>query len=298
MTLDAARAELAGLINDVAGATARAYDVVDDLNRSMGPTDVLWVPEANSFAAAYFTYDSDNVTSHVQIATSVDLATWTWRTSLASRASQPAIAAGPNGTYLVAWEQEPDPIHIVMEEFTTWADLLAARPVRHFDVPITTRACGEGTPSFESVTTERVQLGFHYHGGCERDREAYGWTDWTSWRSQLRPELDQALIDQGIDGHIGDRDSITYGGQAFQIVEGQGTLDDFGSWRLFLYDAWSGTATPLDVRAGGSVSIANPSLELADVHGHAALIVSLYVMESPRLGEEGTLIYYRYLDDI
>jgi hypothetical protein len=206
LTIEAARTELGALISDVPVATKSWYNVVDDFGREMGPLDIIWVPEENAFAASYFTDNAGDLNYHANIATSTDLEHWTWRVELATRASQPAIAAGPDGTYLVAWEQEPDPIYIVLEQFAGWDDLLADRPARHFDVPITTPACGEGTPSFESVTADRVQLGFH--GGCDRDRQAFGWTDWTSWHSELRPELDQALISQGIDGHIGRRQRL------------------------------------------------------------------------------------------
>ncbi len=142
-TLDAARAELAALITDVPGATKSWYSVTDDLGREMGPMDIIWVPEANAFATAYFTDNAGDLNYHANIGTSTDLGHWTWRVELATRASQPAIAAGPDGTYLVAWEQEPDPIYIVLEQFDSWDDLLANRPARRFDVPITTPACGE-----------------------------------------------------------------------------------------------------------------------------------------------------------
>ncbi len=297
LTLDAARAELATLISDVPGATRSWYDVSDDFGREMGPMKIVWVPEANAFAASYFTDNAGDLNYHANIATSADLEHWTWRVELATRASQPAIAAGPDGTYLVAWEQEPDPIYNVLEEFGSWDALLADQPSRHFDVPITTLACGEGTPSFESITADRVQLGFHYHGGCDRDRQAFGWTDWSTWHSELRPELDRALISQGVDGHIGDRDTVTYRGHEFMLLEGERVLDDWSTWQMFLYDAETTSAIPLEVRTvAGSVSFSNPSLALVDINGHPSLLVSLYIFtEGSRAGEDGTLIYYREL---
>jgi hypothetical protein len=263
----------------------------------MGPSEIIWVPEAHAFAAAYYPGTDAGGHDRAHIATSTDLVNWTWRVEIADLAAMPAIAAGPNGSYVVAWEQEPDQIHMVLEEFASWDKLLANTPARHFDVPITTPACGEGTPSFESVAAERVQIGFHYHGSCERDRQAVGWTDWTSWQSDLRPEMDQALIDNGVGSHMGDRDSITYRGHEFMIIEAQRVLDDWSSWRLFLYDPESETALPLDIRTdAGSVSFGNPSLEMVDIGGRPSLLVSLYVFsEGSRGGEAGALIYYREL---
>jgi hypothetical protein len=297
VAIDAARAELAALISDVTASTKHWYDVTDDLGREMGPTDIIWVPEADEFAAAYFTYSDTDGQFHVQIATSVDLETWTWRVELASQASQPSITAGPAGTYLLAWEQEPDPIYIVLEEFAGWNDVLTDRPTRHFDVPITTPACGEGTPSFESVSAERVQIGFHYHASCERDLQAEGSTDWSTWQSSQRRSIDHALIKLGVEGHIGDRDSITYRGHDFTIVEGQRVLDDVSTWRLFLYDAETETALPLDIRThAGSVSMGNPSVSLVDIAGRPTILVSMFVItEGSRAGEDLGLIYYREL---
>ncbi len=174
--------------------------------------DVSWVPEAGRFAAVYFSWDDVDQTFHTHVATSTNLLDWTWEVELADQASQPSIAATSDGGYVVAWEQEPDPIHIVIASFDTWDDLRAGSIARRFDVPVTMPACGEGTPSIDAASRERVDLSFHYHGDCERDRQASGWTDWTTWQAVARPERDQALIDRGIEGHIGDRDTIAFRG--------------------------------------------------------------------------------------
>jgi hypothetical protein len=178
-----ARAALRGLIEDVTAADAFRYTLTDDLGRSMGPTKVIAIPDIDGFGAVYFTWADADAAFHVQLATSPDLLEWTWRIELASHASQPAIARTPEGGYVVAWEQEPDPIHLTIASYATWEDLLAARTNRRFDPPVTTPACGEGTPSIESVDAAHVALSFHYHGDCERDRQAGGSTDWSTWTS-------------------------------------------------------------------------------------------------------------------
>jgi len=298
VSIATARAELTALISDVTAADFFRYRALDDLGRWLGPTDIIWVPEAETFAAVYFT-DSPAAPQrwHVQLATSADLATWTWRVELADQASQPSISESADGGYIVAWEQEPDPIYNVIAEYASWRDLLAAKTKRRFDVPITTPACGEGTPSIESVSSERVQIGFHYHASCERDLEAEGWTDWTTWHSSQRRSLDHALIDLGVEGHIGDRDTIEFRGHALMIIEGQRVLDDWSTWRQYLYDPETDAAEQLDIRTHArSVSMGNPSLTLIEVNGREALLVTLYIYsEGSHADEDGGLIYYRYL---
>jgi hypothetical protein len=297
MSIDAARAELIGLISDVTAADAHAYQVLDDQSRWLGPSDIIWVPEADAFAAVYFTHSEADGEYHVQLATSTDLMTWTSQVELADEASQPAIAANGSGGYIVAWEQEPDPINTVIAEYASWNDLLAATTQRRFDVPITTPACGEGTPSIESVSPERVEIGFHYHASCERDLQAEGSTDWTTWQSNQRRDLDYALIQLGVEGHIGDRDTVMFRGHELMIIEGQRVPDDWSSWRLFLYDFETEIATPLDIKThAGSQSMSNPTLTVVEINGREAILVTAYIFsEGSHSNEDGGLIYYRYL---
>src|SRR5205823_7165676 len=231
MSLEAARAELRGLITDVTAATSYRYRAKDDQGREMGPLEVVWIPEASTFAGVYFTWSDSDEKFHLQLATSANLMDWTWRVELASQASQPSIEAASDGGYVVAWEQEPDPIHIVIESFASWKDLRAGVAKRRFDVPVTMPACGEGTPSIETASSQRVDLTFHYHADCERDLQARGSTDWTTWRATMRKDVDNALIDLGVVSHIGDRDSITFRGHDLTLLEGQRVIDDWSSWR-------------------------------------------------------------------
>ena len=222
---------------------------------------------------------------------------WSWQVELAGQASQPSIEAASDGGYVVAWEQEPDPIHLVVASFATWDDLRVGRSTRRFDVPITMPACGEGTPSIETASSKRVDLSFHYHASCERDLQARGWTDWKTWHSRMRRDIDKALIDLGVAGHIGDRDKITFRGHDLTLVEGQRIVDDWSSWRIFLYDDESRTAEELPFKThAGSTSMANPTVELIQFHGRSAILVTLYIFtEGSRGDEDGELIYFRYL---
>jgi hypothetical protein len=297
--VEAAHTELRELITDVTAATAYRYGSSDDLGRPMGPVKIIWIPEAERFAAVYFVWTDEDRAFHVELGTSADLLDWTWQVELASQASQPTIAAASDGGYVVAWEQEPDPIHNVVEFFATWDDLRAGLATRHFDVPITIQACGEGTPSIGAASSLRVDLSFHYHADCERDRQAEGTTDWTTWRATAQPNLDRALIELGVRGHIGDRDRITFRGHALTLVEGQLVLDDWSSWRTFLYDAESGSAEQLRFRThAGSLSVGNPSISRIEIDGSQAILVTLFVFsEGSKGAEEGSLIFYRTLQN-
>jgi hypothetical protein len=296
ISVDSARTELVDLIVDVEASTAHRYRVTDNLGRWLGPTKIVWIPEASTFAASYFT-TSDDGHDRVQVATSTDLMNWTWRVELADQAAMPAIASSTDGGYVLAWEQEPDPIHMVIAYFSTWEDVLAGSETKRFEIPITMPACGEGTPSIEAASSERVDLGFHYHGDCERDRQAGGSSNWTSWQSTPRPALDEALASLGVDGHLGDRDTVSYHGHDLMLIEGQRVLDDWSSWRTFIYDAETNVAEQIDFRThAGSVSLANPSITEVEINGRAAMVVTLYIFtEGARGNEDGELIYYRYL---
>ena len=297
--IQAARAELRELITDITAATAYHYRISDDQGRWMDTVKVIWVPQANRFAAVYHTWDEPAGPFRVRLATSTDLMHWTSEVALGSQASQPTIAAASDGGYVVAWEQEPDPIHIVIESFATWDDLLAAKPSRHLDVPVTTQACGEGTPSITAASSTRVDLGFHYHAACQSDREAQGSTDWTAWTATPRPDIDVALMAQGVQGHIGDRDTISFRGHDLMLIEGQMTMDDPSSWRTCLYDDETRTAEVLDFRSHvGSRAFMNPTIEQVPINGHDALLLTLYLpSEGARGAEHGPLLYYRTLPD-
>jgi hypothetical protein len=298
-SIEAARAGLRDLITDVTAATAYRCQLADDRGRSMGPTAIIWVPEAGRFAAVYFTLDDGDQAFHVQLATSADLMEWTWVVELADLASQPTIAAASDGGYVVAWEQEPDPIHIVIASFATWDDLRAGNVGRRFDVPVTMPACGEGTPSIDAASGTRVDLGFHYHADCERDREASGSTDWTTWQAVARPERDKALIDLGVAGHIGDRDTIAFGGHTLMFIDGQLVLDDFGSWRTFLYDDETRSAELLNFRTHkGSKAFSSLTVGQVTIGGQEAILVTMFLMgDGTPSPEDGTLVYYRTLPD-
>ena len=286
------------MIVDVTAATAHRYRISDDRGRWMDTLKVIARSETAAFAAVYHAWNDEDQAFHVQLATSTDLLTWSWVAELAVKASQPTIAAVPGGGYVVAWEQEPDPIHIAIASYPTWEALVGATPDKRFDVPVTMPACGEGTPSFESVTPDRIELGFHHHASCERDLQASGTLDWSAgtWQARQERGRDRALIEAGVAGHIGDRDRIMFRGRDLLLLEGQLVLDANGTWRTFLVDE-AGHAERLAFRTdASSAAFMNPTIGQIRIGGRDALVVTLFLPTEGAHGEEdGPLLYYRLL---
>jgi len=228
------------------------------------------------------------------------LFTWDEQQDYSVGGSQPSLARTPSGRYVLAWEQEPDPIHLALIEFATWTDLVTGGGAPRFmDLPVTMPGCGEGTPDNTRATDDRVELTFHQHAECERDLQASGSTDWTEWRADPDPDLDASLGAAGVTGHIGDRTSFAYRGRRFVIIEGETVPGDWASWRLHLYDPAAGTVEPLDIRTdGGSRAFSNPSVEVVTIDGQQSLLVTMYLFtEGAAPGEDGTLLYYRTIPD-
>lgn len=299
--VDPIRDELRGLLEDVTGSTAHRYQLRDTDGRHMGPMDVIWSPEAEQFAAVYFSWEESFGAFVVHLASSDDLLTWDERQEYAVGGSQPSLARTSSGRYVIAWEQEPDPIHLSLIEFASWHDLVTEGGTPRFiDLPVTMPGCGEGTPDITRATDERVELTFHYHAGCERDLQASGSTDWAQWRADPDPDLDAALDAAGVVGHIGDRTSFSYRGRRFVIIEGETVPGDWASWRLYLYDPATGTVERLDIRTdGGSRAFSNPSVEVVTIDGQQSLLVTMYLFtEGAATGEDGTLLFYRPIPDL
>ena len=297
-TSESAATQLRELITDVRSATAHRYRLTDDLGNWMDTAKIISIPGTPGFVAVYHAWNEADEAFHVELASSPDLINWTWQVELADRASQPTIAVGSDGGFVVAWEQEPDPIHLVIASYATLGDLHAGVVGSRFDVPVTMPACGEGTPSIEAASSQGVSIGFHYHADCERDRQAGGATDWTTWHASARPALDRALVEAGVGGHIGDRDTISFHGHELMLIEGQLTYEDSGSWRTFLYDTETDSAEQLRFRThAGSSAVSNPTVTQVTIDGRAAIVVTLYLpTEGARGEEDGPLLFYRTLD--
>ena len=294
---------LAGLLGDVRAATAFRYDAHDSLGNRMDTAKVIASP-AGGYLAVYHS----GQTCH--LATSTDLLEWTHRAVIDQPATQPTIAATPDGGLLTAAEfNDSHGGRLRIRSWRTLDALLAGHPTHEFLAPRTLSACNEGTPSFLQVSLDasRIELGLHYHRDCQVDRQARGTlTGFRTWTVATDPELDAAVeraaaaAGERIGGNVGDRDHVRYLDNDYDLVEAQGRQGDFASWRVYLCDRSAGTARRLDILTHrGSAAFANPTATmLRDPAGRQAVMVTLFLpMEGAAPGEAGSLLYHVPVED-
>jgi hypothetical protein len=200
---------------------------------------------------------------------------------------------------VTAWEFTPldgtSDSYPTFHYYPSWTDLLAAAPAKSYAAALSLSACCEGTPNLYAASSEVVDAGFHYLADMTVDRQARATMDWVSWTAVKQPRLDAAVTALGVAGNVGDRDTVTYRGVEYTVLEGQLRMDDIGSERLFLVDQRTGVAEPLDLRtADGSDSVSNGTVELVEIGGREALVVAAYVFSDGPQG--GSMIYYRTID--
>jgi hypothetical protein len=295
---EAAAAELRGYLTDVAGADLLRFDVHDDRGYPMEPGAIVAAPEGG-YATVYWVVLDEQGTVATELATSQDLVEWTWRVRLADGATQPTIEAASDGGWVVGWEKEP-PNHLQLAWYATWEELLAARPTKSLDVPMTLSPpdCAEGTPSFYSASSTFLDVGFHYFDRCEVDRPARGSTDWVTWTAIPRPAYEAAFRRFGLRGGVGDRDTFRFRGFDFTVQEGQAIWERYETFRVYLYDDAAGTAELLDLRTpAGCVAFTNPMVELLDFGGRPAIVATAFVPgEAGSACEVGPMIWAHALD--
>jgi hypothetical protein len=149
--------------------------------------------------------------------------------------------------YVIAWEQEPNN-YIAVRYFADREKLLASSAPRVFDAPMTLSPCAEGTPNIYSVRLEPdidhsvIDIGGHYFRHCQIDRQQRRTlTNFTHWTTAPRPAVDNATVQWGVQGNIGDRDAFSLDdNEVVELIEGQFVFGDFGSWRVYLYDFATG----------------------------------------------------------
>ncbi|MGK4579656.1 hypothetical protein [Kitasatospora sp. HPMI-4] len=297
---DAPRHQLREIIEDVTHATGARYQAKDSEGRSMDSAKIIQ-DSSGVYLAIYHTMLGDG-RFHAAIATSTDLLNWTLVHDFGPGSSQPTIMQISNGGYMTAWEQDPSN-HIAVRYYPDRAHLLSGNASRSFDSQRTLSKCAEGTPNIYDVQLlpdidhSVITIGGHYYSNCDVDREMKATlTDFSRWSATAEHTFDNAMLYWGVNGNIGDRDTITYKGFSYGVVEGQYTKGDFRSWRVFLYDyATLNADTTTITTTGGSVAFANPhisSLTLPD--GRNAVLVSLFLpSEGAAPSEAGELIYYR-----
>jgi hypothetical protein len=191
----------------------------------------------------------------IKLATSTDLVNWHYAADLDTSATQPYIAAGPNGSYLLADEKydanavTSGSSHLYFIHYRNLRALLARKPDWFATPPPnpSTRGdrfysrCNEGTPDIRGISpvAQRgyvvVKFGFHYNSHCGApgpDREAQGTFQITaiapvtgrataSWSAFKDATRDNAVASGGYTGSRGGRDDITWHNWRFSIQEAQ-----------------------------------------------------------------------------
>ena len=260
------------------------------------------------YLGVYHTTEAHRV--HVsRVATSPDMLNWTRRAVISSRASMPTVKVLADGSVLVAEEADNNKsaararTWIRVKYYRSVDALLAGRADRVVNLPHTLvpHVGAEGTPDIRSVRLRpdlgrsNIVLGFHYFRDGKVDRQAYGrLTDFRSWRTTRLPALDAPIERLGVSGNIGDRDTVVVGGRRLALVEGQGAVGDFGTWRIYMHDGR--TARRMNIRTdAGSTAFANPTVSWVRApSGAPAVVVTLFIpQEGARGGESGVLVYYR-----
>jgi hypothetical protein len=291
------------LLCDVPAATAH-YDLRDDRGRAMDTLKVIADP-AGGYLAVYHG-GVGHGRYEVHVATSDDLARWTWRARLDDFASQPYLTALPDGGFVAAVESggAGTAPWLRLLDYASRDDLLAGVAARTFDAPHTLvprRRYAEGTPNLYAVAPDRsrIEVGFHYFRRGKVDRQARGvLTGFADWSTRPEPQLDRALERWGCHGNIGGRDTLRWAGRDYLLVEGQGVHSGWHTWRTYLYDVAEQSAWPLPIRThAGSAAIANPSVTLLDdPAGRPALLVTAYLFhDGAAAGEAGPLLFHRPL---
>jgi hypothetical protein len=307
-SLNGATALLTGAIQDVPGATASRYGVHDSGGATMDGLKIVEAP-LGGYLGVY--HSSEKGVLITRVATSSDLLTWRRRAEIDRHASQATLALLADRSVLVAEEADANSASrprtwLRLRHYSSVAALLAGHPDRTRDLAHTRvgRDGAEGTPDIRSVQLRPgldrsvVELGFHYFRNGRVDRQAQGTlTNFQTWSSRADAELDANLARLGVNGNVGDRDSLAVEGQPLLLVEAQRTRG--APWQTYLSQDGRGPTQLLGIRtAGGSRAFSNPTATvLRAPSGARAIVVTLFVPKSGAAsGETGELVYYREIE--
>jgi hypothetical protein len=287
---------------NVPAAQGHRYGSKDNTGATLDGLKIIQAP-GGDYLGVYHVFRLGRF--ETRVATSSNLLTWTYWSTLGVHDSQATIAPLGNG-YVVASESNtngitsPSKTWIKLRRYPSGSALLAGDPDRTFDTPHTlvpANSGAEGTPNIYSASNALIDVGMHYFRNSDVDRQARGTLrNWSTWTTKTEPHLDRAIlaVDPGLAGNIGDRDDVTYGGDPWTIHEGQLRKGDFSSWRCYLVRNAQGRRLTLRTH-GGSVACANPTTTLLRLpNGKPGLVTTVFIpMSGAAPGEAGELIFYR-----
>lgn len=297
----AVRARLLGLIENVTHAAASSYQTRDNSGFTVDTIKIIPAP-GPGYLGVYHVNDKGFFS--VRLGFSDDILHWDYIRTLEPDAVQPTIAALPHNAYLVAYEKREltGISHLEFRVYPSFKALFAGRYDRQFDAPLTLSKIAEGTPSISGMTVHgsvahsTIDVGFHYFDtALGVDRNGVGvlqdFRQWTAWVSPI-----DAAFHPEPAGGTGARDSFSFDGYPFTVIEAWSTPNNWGTWRVYLYDETARTITELPIHTTmGSTSFGTPHVTvLDDPHHHRALAISFYLFTPGAAGKEaGPLIYYR-----
>lgn len=273
------------------------YGLHDSAGNSMDTVKVIETSSTPKYVAVY--HNCSTNPCHVLLATSSDLRSWTFKRTLETDGSQPAIKMiNSDKSYLLAYEGSVS--HLVVVHYSSLANLLAGVSDFRKDIADNLGSC-EGTPNiyspvtYSGMSSSVIHIGFHY-SNCSADQEATGTlTNGSAWCDSVSSWLNTAIRNAGAAGKIGDRDAVWHGGRLYDLLEANtSSVFSFANWRLYLYGFTEGSAVQVPVHtAGGSTAFANPAVTgLTGPDGTKKLVVSIFIpSEGAATGESGELFY-------
>ncbi len=303
--------ELVDFLQDVTHADGYRYRTLDDQNVPMHTLKILQNPQGG-YLGVY--HHSVHRVLQVRLAVSTDLLHWHYVKTLENNASQPTLAALSDGGFVLAYEKNTDETFygrpfrgscLALRYYANKHNLLSGTSNKSISLKRTLSFTNEGTPNiYDSVLHPDIQhsvivIGFHYmaHYPNDVDRQGIGTLqNFSLWDTEENANLNTLFTETGsINGNIGDRDSFSYRGNDYTIIEAQYTENDFGSWRPYLYDRRLNTINVLHLRTSkGSKSFGNPTYtELTLPDGRRGFVTTEFIFREASNGESGELIYYR-----
>lgn len=299
---------LVTLIQNVSTADGHRYGVVDDQNVGMDTLKIIAIKQG-SYIAVY--HHAINSVFQVRLATSANLLTWHYVTTLQTAASQPTIASLSDGGFLVAFEKDSEGKYcggfggcLAFKHYASLNALLVGSYDKSIILKRTLSLCQEGTPNIYAATLNpdiahsTISVGFHYQSACYVDREAIGTlTNFSTWRTQADTNVNTLFSKLGtIKGNIGDRDAFLYNGHSYSLIEAQSTRNDYNTWRPYLFDRTLNSLTLLTLHTnGGSTAFGNPTYtELKLPNGQLGFVSTEFIFsQGAAPGEGGALVYYK-----
>lgn len=284
--------------------------LTDDRGKSMDALEIAQESSASYVGLYHHHIGGDRFCTSVATSNNLLTRSWIFRTELdCNYASQPDIQRLPDGRYLIAYEKNgtngsPSVLinrpFIRLMLFRDLQALLSNRSERTFDLPGTAGALADGTPNFRWVryagdpSAMTVELGFHANiNGL--DRNFIGIVDsFSSFRSWPQGDIN-AQVGAVAGGNIGDRSFFQVDGHPYSLLEGQKAFNDWGSWKLFLYDEIARRTLELGAidTPCASQSMGNPNLSVVRINGFPYLVGTVFVFSERANCQAGSLLFGR-----